>query len=61
MSPEGLTIIGAVGLRALRDADWRVEAIGGLTLGADPIAYAIAYASATTEAPIRAFTVRKET
>ena len=61
MSPEGLTIIGAVGLRALQDADWRVEAVGGLTLGADPIAYAIAYASAATEAPIRAFTVRKET
>ena len=61
MSPEGLTIIGSVGLHALRAARWDVEAVGGLTLGADPIAYAIAYASATTERPIRAFTVRKET
>ncbi len=34
--------------------------MGGLTLGADPIAYAIAYASAATDAPVRAFTVRKE-
>jgi orotate phosphoribosyltransferase len=61
MSPEGLTIIGAVGLRTLQEANWNVESVGGLTLGADPIAYAIAYASATTKAPIRAFTVRKET
>jgi orotate phosphoribosyltransferase len=31
-----------------------------LTLGADPISYAISYASATTDTPVRAFTVRKE-
>jgi len=37
-----------------------VDAIGGLTLGADPISYAISYASAQTASPIRAFTVRKE-
>lgn len=61
MSPEGLTIIGAVGLHALRATGWSVHSVGGLTLGADPIAYAIAYASAATNAPIRAFTVRKET
>src|SRR5206468_8416827 len=36
------------------------DAIGGLTLGADPISYAISYASANTASPIRAFTVRKE-
>jgi orotate phosphoribosyltransferase len=61
MSPEGLAIIGALGLNALRDARWDVDAVGGLTLGADPIAYAIAYASAATQRPVRAFTVRKET
>jgi orotate phosphoribosyltransferase len=61
MSPEGLTLIGSAGLRALRNADWNVDSVGGLTLGADPIAYAIAFTSATTERPIRAFTVRKET
>lgn len=59
MSPEGLTLIGALGLRALDDAQWLVQSIGGLTLGADPIAYAIAYASASSRAPLRAFTVRK--
>lgn len=60
MSPEGLSLIGPLGLEALRSAHWKVSAIGGLTLGADPIAYAISYASANTASPIRAFTVRKE-
>jgi orotate phosphoribosyltransferase len=60
MSPEGLAIIGPLGLHALQCAQWGVQSVGGLTLGADPIAYAIAYASAVTEMPIRAFTVRKE-
>lgn len=60
MSPEGLSLIGPLALQALDDAGWHVDAVGGLTLGADPIAYAISYASAHTEKPIRAFTVRKE-
>ena len=60
MSPDGLALIGPLALAALRQAGWQVDAIGGLTLGADPISYAIAYASAGTEAPLRAFTVRKE-
>ena len=60
MSPEGLTVIGPLGLEALHHTNWRVDSIGGLTLGADPIACAIAYASATGHAPLRAFTVRKE-
>jgi len=60
MSPEGLSLIGPLGLQALHGARWSVSAVGGLTLGADPIAYAISYASAKTPSPIRAFTVRKE-
>lgn len=60
MSPDGLALIGPLGLTALRDAGWTVDAVGGLTLGADPIAYAISYASAGGTAPLRAFTVRKE-
>jgi orotate phosphoribosyltransferase len=60
MSPDGLALIGPLALAALRDSDWQVDAIGGLTLGADPISYAIAYASASSDAPLRAFTVRKE-
>jgi orotate phosphoribosyltransferase len=60
MSPEGLSIIGPIALSALRKTDWRVDAVGGLTLGADPISYAISYASAASDHPLRAFTVRKE-
>jgi orotate phosphoribosyltransferase len=60
MSPEGLAMIGPLALSTLRETGWRVDAIGGLTLGADPISYAISYASAASDHPLRAFTVRKE-
>jgi orotate phosphoribosyltransferase len=60
MSPEGLVLIGSMGLRLLAESGWDVDAVGGLTLGADPISYAISYASAATARPLRAFTVRKE-
>ena len=60
MSPEGLSIIGPLALSVLRQTGWSIDAIGGLTLGADPISYAISYASARSDHPLRAFTVRKE-
>ncbi len=60
MSPEGLALIGPAALHAIADAHWDVDSVGGLTLGADPISYAISYASASTTHPVRAFTVRKE-
>lgn len=65
MSPEGQLLIGRVGLAAVRATGWPVDAVGGLTLGADPISYAIAHASALAhergDGPLlRAFTVRKE-
>ncbi len=60
MSPEGLSLIGPLALQELQRASWTVDAVGGLTLGADPISYAISYASAGTPRPLRAFTVRKE-
>ena len=60
MSPDGLSVIGRLGLSVLQQSGWRVDAIGGLTLGADPVSYAISYASAGSARPLRAFTVRKE-
>ena len=60
MSPDGLALIGPLGLAAIHGAGWTADAVGGLTLGADPIACAISYASATSATPLRAFTVRKE-
>jgi orotate phosphoribosyltransferase len=60
MRPEGLHTIGRLALAAFVEAGWQPDAVGGLTLGADPVAYAIAHASATQPPLIRAFTVRKE-
>jgi orotate phosphoribosyltransferase len=64
MSPEGLALIGPLGRAAVRRLAWAagVGAVGGLTMGADPISYAISYASqlAGDRPPLRAFTVRKE-
>jgi orotate phosphoribosyltransferase len=61
MSPEGLALIGQLGLSRLVGSGWLVDSVGGLTLGADPISYAISMASASSPRPLRAFTVRKET
>ena len=60
MSPDGLAIIGPLAIARIRARGWHADAVGGLTLGADPVSYAIAHASALADTPIRAFTVRKE-
>lgn len=60
MSAEGLALVGREGLAAIRQAGWRPAAVGGLTLGADPVAYAIAAASYADPPAVDAFTVRKE-
>lgn len=60
MSPEGLATIGPLALAQFRLAGLHPDSVGGLTLGADPISYAIALVSAQAGDPIRAFTVRKE-
>ena len=59
MHAEGLQLIGALGLAAIRERRWPAEAVGGLTLGADPVAYAIAAASASSPPAVHGFTVRK--
>jgi orotate phosphoribosyltransferase len=60
MSAEGMVLIGRMGWAAIRRAGWRASAIGGLTMGADPVAYAIAAASLGSEHPVDAFSVRKQ-
>ena len=60
MSPDGLATIGPLALERIRARGWTPDAVGGLTLGADPVSYAIAHASALAGVPVRAFTVRKE-
>jgi len=60
MSGQGQALIGRLGLAAIDDAGWHAQLVGGLTLGADPIAYAIAHAAALAGRHIDGFTVRKE-
>jgi orotate phosphoribosyltransferase len=60
MHPEGLTLVGPLGLHAIGERGWQADSVGGLTLGADPVSYAVAYASQLAGIPVRAFTVRKE-
>lgn len=59
MHAEGQVLIGKVGLEAIREAGLEPDAVGGLTMGADPVAYAIAAESWRQGSPIHAFSVRK--
>lgn len=61
MSAQGQMLIGRLGLDAIRATGWVPRSVGGLTMGADPVSYAIAAASAARHIkPIDAFSVRKE-
>ena len=59
MSAEGLALIGSLGVDRLLARGWAPQAVGGLTLGADPVAYAIALAARAAGLEIDAFSVRK--
>jgi orotate phosphoribosyltransferase len=56
--PEGMNLIGNLIFERIKDLD--IKGIGGLTLGADPIACAVAYTSHLRGKPVEAFVVRKE-
>lgn len=60
MSPEGMVLIGKAGMDAITGQGWLPDSIGGLTMGADPVTFAISHTSAIQQRPIRAFSVRKE-
>ena len=57
LHPEGMYLIGNIIFDMLRDSE--AKGIGGLTLGADPIADAVAYTSYLRKKPVEAFVVRK--
>ena len=59
-SPEGMHIVGKIVFEKIKELGLRPDAVGGLTLGADPIAYAVAMHSQTVKGPINAFVIRKE-
>lgn len=58
LDPEGMYLIGNVIFDMLETSD--IAAVGGLTLGADPIANAISIISYQRGRPIKAFIVRKD-
>ncbi len=60
MSAEGMVLIGRMGWDAILGAGWNPVSVGGLTMGADPVAYAIAAASFASKRPVDAFSVRRE-
>jgi len=58
LDPEGMNLIGEILFSMLAKTD--VTAAGGLTLGADPIANALAVISFQKGRPIKSFIVRKD-
>ncbi len=63
LGAEGHYLIGRLALALIRELHPEVQAVGGLTMGADPIASAIALTSwleRDRQEPIPAFYVRKE-
>jgi orotate phosphoribosyltransferase len=59
LQAQAAPIVGRVMLDLV--ADWQFDAIGGLTMGADPIATAVLHASAARGGPpVDAFVVRKQ-
>ncbi len=61
LCPEGMYLVGNLLYESiLQEKKWKARAIGGLTLGADPVANAIAYTSYVKGAPLESFVVRKE-
>jgi orotate phosphoribosyltransferase len=58
LDPEGMNLIGEIIFDMIKDAD--VSAAGGLTLGADPIAAALAVISWQLGKPVKSFIVRKD-
>ncbi len=59
-NPTAMPLIGRLFLRKIAEKSWSPEAVGGLTLGADPIAFAIARESLASGRIVACFVVRKE-
>lgn len=55
--PEGILLVAEAALVVIPD---EATAIGGLTMGADPVAFGVAAVAATRGRSLRSFSVRKE-
>jgi orotate phosphoribosyltransferase len=60
LHPEGASLLGQIMAQTLIDGDYPVDAVGGLTLGADPMATAVSLAAFARGKHWPAFIVRKE-
>ncbi|HBR17677.1 MAG: orotate phosphoribosyltransferase [Deltaproteobacteria bacterium RIFCSPLOWO2_12_FULL_43_16] len=60
LHPEGAYLVGKILYEMIKDSGFKVEAIGGPTMGADPIATAVSVVSQIEGNPLPAFIVRKE-
>ena len=60
MTAEGQRLTGKIAYDLIDEAGWDVTHVGGLTLGADPVTYAIAHHSTARARVLDGFTVRKE-
>jgi len=58
LDAEAAPLVGRVMLELT--SDWQYDAVGGLTLGADPVATAMLHAAAAQGRALDAFVVRKE-
>ncbi len=59
LDATGALLTGETVLEEIRSRGWQADAIGGLTLGADPIVVATSVISAQQGNPIQGFLVRK--
>lgn len=60
LSAEGAYLCGKLIFEIIRNNPNKIEAVGGMTLGADPLVTAVSVVSHLEQAPIPAFIVRKE-
>lgn len=60
MSAEGQFLCGLVCWEAIQSSVWTPTHVGGLTMGADPLSYAVAHRSWIEGEPLDGFSVRKE-
>lgn len=60
MCGQGQILVGEVGWHAIQSAGWKPDFVGGMTLGADPLAYAVANHATRAGCTLDAFTVRKQ-
>jgi len=60
LDPEGAYLVGKLLWRSIEEGQKGVEAVGGPTLGADPMVTAVAVVSFLEGKPLPAFIIRKE-